>query len=63
MRGKRHREKLLCNAGAYCPLCGTRVIRSTYFCARCGRSERLHVGPEEVRGKTRTPFMPRRLAH
>jgi predicted amidophosphoribosyltransferase len=61
MRVKRYQARLLSRVGESCPLCGTRIARSRYFCDHCGRSGRVHIGPEEVRERRRELYLPREL--
>lgn len=47
--------------GVCCPICGGRMTRGSYFCARCRRHGRLHMDSGDIREKRREVFLPRGL--
>ncbi|MDI6831053.1 MAG: hypothetical protein QME88_06925 [Actinomycetota bacterium] len=45
--------------GVYCPLCGARMPRGSFFCGHCRRNGRMHLDAHEVRAVPKEVRLPR----
>jgi len=54
---------LFSEGGIYCPLCGGRMARGSYFCGRCRHAGRFHLDPNDIRLTAREIHLPRGIVN